>query len=65
MFSRHPLQEDRMDVHENACLTPSGRDQMVRRFVESWRTLEAVGQAIGVRPHIVDSGRKNRMGVVL
>jgi transposase InsO family protein len=42
-----------MDVHENARLTPAGREQMVRRVVESGQTPQAVGQAVGVCPRTV------------
>ena len=37
-----------MDVHENARLTPAGREMMVRCVVEGGQTPQAVSQAVGV-----------------
>src|SRR5882757_5941432 len=38
-----------MNMHKNARLTPRGRERIVRQ-VESGQTLEAVAEAVGVRP---------------
>jgi transposase InsO family protein len=42
-----------MDVHQNARLTPAGREVMVRRVVEGGQTLKAVSEAVGVCPRTV------------
>jgi transposase InsO family protein len=44
--------EDRMNVHQNARLTPHGRERIVRQ-VESGQTPKAVGLAAGVCPRTV------------
>jgi transposase InsO family protein len=41
-----------MNVHKNACLTPIGRERLVR-LVESGRTPQAVAKAVGVCPRTV------------
>jgi transposase InsO family protein len=43
------IPEDRMNIHQNARLTPSGRERIVRQ-VESGRTPKAVAEAAGVCP---------------
>jgi transposase-like protein len=44
--------ENRMNVHENARLTPRGRERIVRQ-VESGLTPEAVAETAGVCPRTV------------
>jgi transposase InsO family protein len=44
--------EDRMNIHKNARLTPSGRERIVRQ-VASGQTPEAVSEAAGVCPRTV------------
>ena len=42
-----------MDVHQNARLTPAGREVMVRRAVEGGQTPKALSAAVGVCPRTV------------
>lgn len=42
-----------MDVHQNARLTPAGREAMVRRVVEGGQTPQAIATAVGVCPRTV------------
>jgi len=54
-----------MDVHQNARLTPAGREVMVRRAVEGGQTPEALSAAVGVCPGTVRKwiGRFREEGV--
>jgi transposase InsO family protein len=45
-------EEDRMNIHKNARLTPSGRERIVR-LVASGQTPEAVAEAAGVCPRTI------------
>ncbi len=41
-----------MDIHKNACLTPLGRERMVKMVLDG-QTLEAVSEAVGVSQRTV------------
>jgi transposase-like protein len=42
--------ENRMNIHQNARLTPIGRERMVRAIVEGGQTPQAAARAAGVCP---------------
>ncbi len=42
-----------MDIHKNACLTPRGRAELVRRVLDAGQTPKAVATAFGVCPKTV------------
>src|SRR5918993_1415330 len=42
--------ESRMNIHQNARLTPRGRERMVRAVLEGGRTPQAAARAAGVCP---------------
>lgn len=54
-----------MDVHQNARLTPAGREVMVRRVVEGGQTPKALSAAVGVCPRTVRKwvGRYREEGI--